>query len=552
MSSAWLTRSRVHAIRPAWGGRNLFASVYRVEVTTTYTSIPISTYRRAYSQSVSSRDGPTPRVAIVGSGPAGFYTARKLMREIHGTKIDMYEQLPVPFGLVRFGVAPDHPEVKKCQEEFEQVASSPEFNFVGNIQLGHDLPLPILAKHYDAVVFAYGASKDKELGLEGEDKPNVYSARSFVGWYNGLPEYRNLDPDLSTGEVATVIGQGNVALDVARILLSKLDKLKKTDLTEYAVDTLEKSKIKHVHVVGRRGPMQAAFTIKEVRELLQLEGVNFQSIPPELFPPDLKKLERPKRRLMELLQKGKPNDPNATRSWSLQFLLSPNALIRDKNNPDVLKGVSYSENVLEDISDPASRVSAKGKDKNVTLETSLLFRSIGYRAEAIPGMELVGANFNTRSGILHHDGVGRILPIDVPEHKNEAPTTNTNITQQPQAVAPAKAHLYCAGWVKRGPTGVIASTMSDAFQTAEAIVQDWRNAITKSDDVSTEAGLGMRGWPAVKAEAESQGYDLTKVVNWDGWRRIDAVEKETGKGRGKPREKFGTVSEMANVASVPI
>ena len=225
-------------------------------------------------------------MAVLGSGPAGFYTAYRVMSKIEGAVVDMYEQLPVPYGLVRFGVAPDHPEVKvyccylllcllyvctaisptrltkntecqNCEEKFAEVASSPRFNFIGNLNVGKDLPLVTLKNHYDAILFAYGASKDRKLGIAGEEKlKGIYSARAFVGWYNGLPEYADLAPDLEAGEEAVIVGQGNVALDVARILLSNVDQLRKTDITDEALATLSTSSIKRVKVVGRRGPMQ--------------------------------------------------------------------------------------------------------------------------------------------------------------------------------------------------------------------------------------------------------------------------------------------------------
>lgn len=219
---------------------------------------------------------------MIGSGPAGFYAAYRLLAKVDGAVVDMYEKLPVPFGLARFGVAPDHPEVKvrggwergkvlgaditnrmlpmdvqNCEEKFTEVAGSPRFNFIGNIELGVDLPLQALKPHYDAIVFAYGAAKDKVLGIPGEEAlHNVYSARAFVGWYNGLPEHRELAPDLTAGEDAVIIGQGNVALDVARILLTDVDALRKTDIAEHALEELARSRVKRVRVVGRRGPMQ--------------------------------------------------------------------------------------------------------------------------------------------------------------------------------------------------------------------------------------------------------------------------------------------------------
>jgi adrenodoxin-NADP+ reductase len=202
------------------------------------------------------------RLAIIGSGPAGFYTAHRLMNKVQDAVIDMYEQLPVPYGLVRFGVAPDHPEVKNCQDTFEEVARSPRFNYIGNVRVGHDIELSKLKPHYDAILFSYGASEDRKLGIPGEDLPGVFSAREFVGWYNGLPQFQGLKPQLQTGEQAIVIGQGNVAMDVARILLSPVHALKCTDITEEAIQILSESKVRSVRVVGRRGPIQVCLSLQ--------------------------------------------------------------------------------------------------------------------------------------------------------------------------------------------------------------------------------------------------------------------------------------------------
>lgn len=197
------------------------------------------------------------RLAIIGSGPAGFYAASRVISRVEGALVDMYERLPVPFGLVRFGVAPDHPEVKNCQDKFASVAKSPRFNFIGNIAVGQDLPLRALVRHYDGILLAYGASKDRALNIPGESTlTGIYSARAFVGWYDGLPQFAGLDPDLTVGEDAVIIGQGNVALDVARMLLSDIDVLRRTDITGYALEALSKSRVRRVRIVGRRGPMQ--------------------------------------------------------------------------------------------------------------------------------------------------------------------------------------------------------------------------------------------------------------------------------------------------------
>ena len=213
--------------------------------------------RNAYATTTSRKP---LRLAIIGSGPAGFYTAHRLMKKVPNAVVDMYEQLPVPYGLVRFGVAPDHPEVKNCEDTFEEVAESPRFNYIGNVRVGHDIELAKMKPHYNAILFSYGASEDKPLGIPGEDRLGVFSAREFVGWYNGLPEFRNLQPDLHTGDQAVVIGQGNVALDVARILLTPVDILRKTDIAGHALEALSRNKIKSVKIVGRRGPLQVSFS----------------------------------------------------------------------------------------------------------------------------------------------------------------------------------------------------------------------------------------------------------------------------------------------------
>ncbi|CAF9934718.1 MAG: NADPH-adrenodoxin reductase [Heterodermia speciosa] len=441
------------------------------------------------------------------------------MSNVDNAVVDMYEQLPVPFGLVRFGVAPDHPDVKNCQDKFTEVASSPNFNFVGNIDIGKDLQLASLQANYNAVVFAYGASKDRKLGINGEENlKGIYSARAFVGWYNGLPEYADLAPNLSAGEEAIVVGQGNVALDIARTLLCDIDRLRKTDMTEQAVATFSESRVKRVRVVGRRGPMQASFTIKEVRELMNLPSVMFEPISPSLFPPDPKSLPRTARRLTELLQKGSTTAPSESlRKWSLDFFLSPTSFNAFSGSSNQLSSMTFAKNQIND-DDPFSssaRVSTTGE--TVTLPTSVAFRSIGYRAEAIPGMQDIGIPFDTQLGVIPNDGKGRIF-------------TDTEFGP---GTLPG---MYCSGWVKRGPTGVIASTMEDAFSTAEAIAEDW--------ETGKPFLRGGDGWEVLKGEIKSQ---KVRSVTWEDWKRIDAAEKQRGMNKEKEREKITRVEDMLKV-----
>ncbi|KAI9739195.1 MAG: NADPH-adrenodoxin reductase [Cirrosporium novae-zelandiae] len=479
------------------------------------------------------------RIAIIGSGPAGFYVASKVLSKLDDAVIDMYEHLPTPFGLVRYGVAPDHPEVKNCQDRFTEVASSSRFNFIGNINIGSDLPLTALKPHYDAILFAYGASEDKKLDLPGEDTlKGIYSARAFVGWYNGLSEYSQLAPDLS-GENAIIIGQGNVALDVARILLTDINTLKKTDITEHALEVLSKNKIKRVRVVGRRGTMQAAFTIKEVRELLHLPSVYFHPIPKDLFPPNIPKGMRQKDRIVKLLQSGSQSFAESLKSWSLDFLLTPMEFRPTKLDKSHIGQIDFQRNLLQSndpfpVAVPASpSVHAKviPTGEGVSFPADAVFRSVGYKSVPLLGLEKLDIPFDKHVGTFPNDGSGRVL----------------HSSQNGSGLAAIHVPgIYCAGWVKRGPTGVIASTMEDAFETASVIVTDWKSKVMflNGPGSSEELGSTGLGWEGVRSEAERKGL---KRVSWEDWQKIDEAERKRGAAKGKPREKFPSVKDMLEI-----
>lgn len=398
------------------------------------------------------------------------------------------------------------------------MASSPRFNFIGNVAIGKDLPLADLKAHYNAITFAYGATKDSKLAIPGEnDLKGVYSARDFVGWYNGLPEHEALAPDLELGEESVIIGQGNVALDVARTLLSDVDSLRKTDMTDYALATLSKSKVKRVRVIGRRGPMQASFTIKEVRELLNLPSVSFEPIDPALFPPNAAKLPRTPKRLTQLLAKGSATPASqARKSWSLDFLLSPRSFNASNAAPSNLCSLTLLENEVKGPNIFHSSATVSPTTREILCPTSLAFRSIGYKSEAIDGMEHLGIDFDERRGIIPNDLHGRVTSLS--EDGTRIPG------------------LYCSGWVKRGPAGVIANTMEDAFDTAESIAEDWEN---KEPFMS-----GTEGWDALQEDAITKGL---RPVSWDNWKRIDIAEKERGRAKGKAREKFTSIQDMLGV-----
>ena len=210
------------------------------------------------------------RVAVVGSGPSGFYATEAMFKADPRVQVDMFDRLAAPFGLVRYGVAPDHEKIKSVIKVYERIASNPDFKFFGNVLIGRDITVAELRAHYDAVVFACGAQTDRRLGIPGEDLPGSYTATEFVAWYNGHPDYVNHSFDLSH-EVAVVIGQGNVAVDVCRILCKTVDELKHTDIAGYALEALAESKVKEIHMVGRRGPVQAAFTPQEMKEFGELQ-----------------------------------------------------------------------------------------------------------------------------------------------------------------------------------------------------------------------------------------------------------------------------------------
>lgn len=402
------------------------------------------------------------------------------------------------------------------------------------------MPLTSIAPNYDAVIFAYGASKDKKLGIPGEDLKGVLSARAFVGWYNGLPEYADLNPDLQAGDTAVVIGQGNVALDVARIMFMPLGELRKTDISEHALEALSKSKVRDMKIIGRRGPLQAPYTIKELREMLHLSGLVFVP-PPEgweaLMQVETKKLPRQLKRIMELLIKGsKTSIDKADSAWQLGYLRSPLEFL-SKNGSDLaavgFEQQEYAKPMAELMSgDPhadfnalrAAKVVGNGRKTMIT--SQLAFRSIGYESEALPGFDQIGVPFDTKKGIIPNDMYGRVLD---PEKGPGGELTAGHVPG-----------MYCAGWVKRGPTGVIASTLDDAFTTADIIVKDWQKNV-KFNEQGPEQ---KEGWNEVKKEVEKRGI---RSVSWKDWERIDAEEVRRGKEKGKEREKFRSVKDMLQV-----
>lgn len=421
--------------------------------------------------------------------------------------MDIYEKQFVPFGLVRFGVAPDHPEVKNVISTFTQLARSERCAFHGHVVVGKDVTVAELRQAYHAVVLSYGAEDHRALGIPGEQLSGVFSARAFVGWYNGLPENRELAPNLSC-DTAVILGQGNVALDVARILLSPLEHLEKTDITEAALGALRQSRVKTVWIVGRRGPLQVAFTIKELREMIQLPRTR-----PLLNPADfsglqdrIKEAARPRKRLSELLLQTATGTPgpeedaryaSASGAWGLRFFRSPLEVLCTPDGQRVA-GIRLAVTRLEGEGEAAQAVPTGDTED---LPCGLVLSSVGYKSRPIDP----SVPFDCKLGVIPN-AEGRVLGVP---------------------------GVYCSGWVKRGPTGVIATTMADSFQTGQTLLRDLK--------AGQLPGEPRPGWTAIEGLLRSRGV---RAVSFSDWEKLDAEEVSRGQAAGKPREKLLDPQEM--------
>ncbi|KAI2658250.1 NADPH:adrenodoxin oxidoreductase, mitochondrial [Labeo rohita] len=543
-----------------------------------------------------------PKVCIVGGGPAGFYTAQQLLKAQQDASVDIYERLPVPFGLVRFGVAPDHPEVKNVINTFTQTAHHERCNFHGNVNVGKDVTIDELRQAYHAVVLgcaeactdiqpgrremtdsaddhvfqdldlgillveregavspsslhlnpasfkiviegevvmksikdlpkamcllfgltyalhlsypkpmkntfqfiqqSYGAEGNRSMGIPGEDLAGVFPAKDFVGWYNGLPRNKEMHPDLAC-ETAVILGQGNVALDVARILLAPLDE---TDITQNALDALASSKVRRVLLVGRRGPLQIACTIKELREMVNLPNTRADMLPTDFegIAEALKDMPRPRKRLTELMMKAvkEGGDDKAEKCWGFRFFRSPVEVLAGAGGKRAT-GIRLALNKLEGSGENA-RAEPTGQLEDV--DCGLIISSIGYKSIPIDP----AVPFDLRKAIVPNE-MGRVQDT---------------------------AGLYCSGWVKRGPTGVIATTMNDSFDTARILIQDM-------DAGKLDMSVSKPGAQAITALLQKRGV---RTVLFQQWEKINAEEEKRGKSLGKPREKLLDVDEMLKIA----
>ena len=443
------------------------------------------------------------RIAIVGAGPAGFFLAERLLgREGGGVEVDLYERLPAPYGLVRFGVAPDHEKIKSVTRSFDAVALRPGFRYFGNVDFGGDVTLADLARHYHQICFTTGAQTDRKMGIPGEDLLRSHPATEFVAWYNGHPRFRHLAFDLDVERVA-VVGVGNVAVDVARMLCRSPEELATTDVADYALDALRRSRIKEVYLLGRRGPVQAAFTTPEAKELGELAGADVTARPDEvaLDPWSQAELMRAQDRTLakkvELLRgfstrarAGKP------KLLTLRFLVSPVELHGDASGRVV--GMRLVRNALIKEKNGALRAAPMGWYEELPVE--LVFRSVGYRGVPLPGVP-----FDEARGIIPNVR-GRVV----------APTTDQ--------LQPA---LYVSGWIKRGPSGVIGTNKPDAAETAAAMLEDLGSgAVPQPPEPSAEA---------VERLLRER---VPCLITFDDWKKLDALESERGKAGGRPRVKM--------------
>ena len=436
----------------------------------------------------------THAVAIVGSGPSGFYAAGALLdAEDPPVRVDMFDRLATPWGLVRAGVAPDHPKIKSVSTQYEKIAARPGFRFFGHVCLGEDVTVEELLERYDAVVYAVGSQTERRLGIPGEDRPGSLASVDFVGWYNGHPDYAGLDPDLGASR-AVVIGAGNVALDVARMLLLTEDELRGTDTADHAVDVLTASGVREVVVCGRRGPVEAAFTTTELRELNDLEGLAV-AVDPAQVPDAAGDADLPKatRRNVELFRSwaGAGPDAEAPRRMEFRFLRSPVAILGEGEDGPVT-GVELGINRLE--TDDEGRVRPVDTGERETLECGVVLRAVGYRGVALPGVP-----FDDRTGTIPHVE-GRIE---------------------------GREREYVVGWIKRGPTGIIGTNRKDANETVRGLLADLASGAR--EDATIASAEEVEEWLSGRCP---------DLVDLDGWEAIDAHERAAGEDGGQPRRKI--------------
>jgi ferredoxin--NADP+ reductase len=449
-------------------------------------------------------------VAIVGAGPSGYFAAASLLKFADSSVaaggpdvcVDMLEMLPTPWGLVRSGVAPDHPKIKSISAQFEKTSLDERFRFFGNIRVGEHVQADELAQKYDAVVYAIGAQSDRPLGIPGEELPGSIAAVDFVGWYNAHPHFEGMTPDLSTGR-AIVVGNGNVALDVARILVSDPRELAKSDIADHALDLLHAEGVEEVVVIGRRGPLQATFTTMELRELGDLEAMadvdvivdpaDFDSITDE----QLEAAGKTVKLNIKVLRGYAETEPRGAKR---------RIVFRFQTSPIEIKGDGRVESVVlgrNELVDEGGRIVAKDTGAREELPAQLVVRAVGYR-----GIETPGLPFDDRSGTIPHTD-GRVE---------------------------GSANEYVVGWIKRGPSGVIGSNKKDSADTVATLLADLDGR--DLGDVGDDHGETLVAWLLSRQP---------KLVTDDHWKLIDEHERGAGEPHGRPRVKLTSVAELLRI-----
>ncbi len=450
------------------------------------------------------------RVAIIGSGPSGFYAADAYFKQPDlVVMIDMFDRLPTPFGLVRGGVAPDHAKIKTVTKQYDKIAARPNFRFFGNVEFGRDITHDDLTAYYHQIIYATGAQTDRQMGIPGEDLVGSHAATEFVGWYNAHPDFRDLTFDLSQERVA-VIGNGNVAMDVARILASSDDELVGTDIADYALEALKHSRVKEIYVLGRRGPAQAAFTNPEIKELgaltdadviVPLADATLDPLSENALAMSGDKVARTNVNILEKYAAQGDAGTGKPRRIIFRFLVSPVELI----GTDHVEAIRIVKNELTQSDDGSLR--PRATDEHETIPVGLVFRSIGYKGVALPGIP-----FDAKNGIIPNQE-GRVID----------PVSKTPLAGE-----------YVVGWIKRGPSGIIGTNRPDSVATVESALTDLRAGSTHN--------------PTTSATIEQYLQDCAiEYVTYDDWLRLDQAEIERGEALNRPRLKFSRIDDMIAV-----
>jgi ferredoxin--NADP+ reductase len=443
---------------------------------------------------------------VIGSGPSGFYAAERLLNDPDvSVQVDVFDRLPTPFGLVRGGVAPDHQKIKSVTRVFDKIAAHPEFRFYGNVEIGRDVVREEITAYYHGIIYAVGARTDRRMWIPREHLPGSHSATEFVGWYNAHPDYRRMRFNLQA-ESAAVVGNGNVAMDVARLLASPHEHLATTDISDHALAALADSKVRDIHILGRRGPAQAAFTNKEIKELGELPGVDVIIDPAalDLDPASAAHVasaeDKSLERNLAILQGYAEREPTgAPTRIHLHFSVSPVEIIGDRRVEAMVIG--HNELYASDDGSVRPRLT----ERRSTIPVGLVFRAIGYKGEPLPGLP-----FDERGGIVPNVA-GRIVD----------PASDQPVVGE-----------YVTGWIKRGPQGVIGTNKPDGYESAESLLADAGEGLLDKEVPSREV---------LEHLLEERQH---AVVSFEDWQHLDAHEKGRGEAGGRPRVKFTHIEEM--------